>query len=226
MTGSLRPRLDTLPSEQRRLWPELRPTTKIGFVLYGGTAVALRLAHRTSVDFDFFCSKPLDRGRIGAALPFTTSSTVLQDESDAFTILVGGAETAAAPVKVSFFGGIDFGRIGAPDLTDDNVLRIAAVDDLMATKLEVMLQRVEAKDYRDVAAMIRSGASLERGLAGAGALYGAAFQPSERLKALVYFHGGDLASLSEEDRRCLLEAVRAVRDLPDVTISSNDLGWE
>ncbi len=28
--------------------------TNQGFVLYGGTAIALRLAHRPSVDFDFF----------------------------------------------------------------------------------------------------------------------------------------------------------------------------
>jgi hypothetical protein len=82
---------------------------------------------------------------------------------------------------------------------------------------------VEAKDYRDVAAMIRAGASLERGLAGAEALYGRTFQPGESLKALIYFQGGDLASLSEEDRQCLLGAVSAVRDLPDVTISSRDL---
>ena len=83
-----------------------------------------------------------------------------------------------------------------------------------------------AGDYRDVAAMFRAGAGLEQGLAGAGALYGGAFQPSESLKALVYFHGGDLAGLSEEDRQCLLEAVRPVRDLPEVTLSSLDLGPE
>jgi hypothetical protein len=215
--------LDILPFAQRRLWPELRPVVELGFVLYGGTAVALRLGHRTSVDFDFFCSQPLDRAKMGAALPFVVKSLVLQDEPDAFTILAGGEAPEAAPVKVSFFGGIGFGRIGAPDLTDDSILWIASMDDLMATKLKVLLQRVEAKDYRDVAAMIRAGASLERGLAGAGALYGAAFQPSESLKALVYFQGGDLGGLSEEDRRCLLQAVSVVRDLPRVTIASRDL---
>jgi hypothetical protein len=156
--GPLTPRLDSLPPEQRRLWPDLRPAAELGFVLYGGTAIALRLGHRTSVDFDFFRSQPLDRAQMRAALPFTAMSAVLQDEPDAFTILVRGEEPEAAPVKVSFFGGIGFGRIGAPDLTDDGVLRIASMDDLMATKLKVMLQRVEAKDYRDIAAMIRAGA--------------------------------------------------------------------
>jgi hypothetical protein len=183
----------------------------------------LRLGHRTSVDFDFFRSQPLDRAQIGAALPFVARSMVLQDEPDALTLLVGDETADGAAVKVSFFGGISFGRIGSPELTDDGALLIASMDDLMATKLKVMLQRVEAKDYRDIAAMIRAGARLDRGLAGAGALYGTAFQPSESLKALVYFQGGDLGGLPEEDRRSLLEAVRRVRDLPELTISSRDL---
>jgi hypothetical protein len=221
--GSLTPRLDILPPEQRRLWPQLRRATELGFVLYGGTAVALRLGHRTSVDFDFFRSQPLDRAQMGAALPFLAGSAVLQDEPDALTLLVGRETAEEAPVKVSFFGGIGFGRIGTPELTDDSAALIASMDDLMATKLKVMLQRVEAKDYRDIAAMVRAGASLDRGLAGAGALYGTAFQPSESLKALVYFQGGDLGGLAKEDRRSLLEAVRRVRDLPELTILSREL---
>jgi len=44
---------DILPPAQRRLWD-----TGLGvprhFVLYGGTALALRLGHRQSVDCDFF----------------------------------------------------------------------------------------------------------------------------------------------------------------------------
>ena len=38
---------EILPEAQRRLWPELRPTVQLGLVLYGGTAIALRLGHRS-----------------------------------------------------------------------------------------------------------------------------------------------------------------------------------
>jgi hypothetical protein len=48
------PRLDVLPSAQRQLWPQLATVTDAAFVLYGGTAIALHLGHRESVDFDFF----------------------------------------------------------------------------------------------------------------------------------------------------------------------------
>lgn len=41
------PRLDILPSAQRRLWDELGATPP-EFTLYGGTAIALQLGHRQS----------------------------------------------------------------------------------------------------------------------------------------------------------------------------------
>ncbi|MBN9405087.1 MAG: nucleotidyl transferase AbiEii/AbiGii toxin family protein [Burkholderiales bacterium] len=59
MTGMLKPRLDVLPRAQQRLWPQLSKVRGLGFVLYGGTAIALRLGHRESVDFDFFSEHPL-----------------------------------------------------------------------------------------------------------------------------------------------------------------------
>jgi hypothetical protein len=51
--ATFEPRLDILPPAQKRLWPELSATPE-AFTLYGGTAIGLRLGHRTSVDFDFF----------------------------------------------------------------------------------------------------------------------------------------------------------------------------
>ncbi len=96
-------------------------------------------------------------------------------------------------------------------------------DDLMATKLKVLLQRVEAKDYQDIAALIKTGVSLEKGLAAARAMYGYNFQPSESLKALVYFQGGDLDSLLRPERETLIKAVKTVRKLPTVKIVAHRL---
>ena len=45
------PRVDGLPHAQRDLWPRLAELPEDA-VLYGGTAIAIRLAHRVSVDFD------------------------------------------------------------------------------------------------------------------------------------------------------------------------------
>lgn len=46
-----------LPDAQAKLWPKLGDIPE-PFVLYGGMALALRLAHRGSVHFDFFAHDP------------------------------------------------------------------------------------------------------------------------------------------------------------------------
>ncbi len=192
MTGRFKPCMDILPPAQQRLWSELGNAPNLGFTLYGGTAIALRLGHRDSVDFDFFSEKPLDRNAIKSAFPFMEHATTLQDQDNTWVVLVPDGNSERGHVKVSFFGTIAFGRVGEPELTDDGVLLVASFDDLMATKVKVVLQRAEAKDYRDVVAMVNAGVSLSRGLASARQLYGSNFQPSESLKALVYFNDGDL----------------------------------
>lgn len=223
MIRTFTPCLEILPAAQRQLWPALRPAPQMGFVLYGGTAIALRLGHRTSVDFDFFTDQPLNRQALYASFPFLDRSTLLQDAPDALTALAPPSTPTDQHVKVSFFGTLSFGRVGEPELTDDGIVQVAALDDLMATKVKVILQRIEAKDYQDIAAMISAGISLSQGLASACALYGPAFQPSESLKALVYFDGGDLHRLTREERALLIKAASSVRALPTVDIRGHAL---
>lgn len=218
--------MEILAPGQRQLWSHLRPISALGFVLYDGTAIALRLGHRASIDFDFFLEKPLDRKAMNAAFPLLCSATVLQGEKDALTALVPAGEGGNSPVKVSFFGMIGFGRVGVPEFTDDQVLQVASPDDLMATKVKVVLQRAEAKDYLDIAAMAKAGVSLAKGLASAREMYGPNFQPSESLKALVYFADGDLSGLADTVKAALIESVSAVRMLPPVKILSRQLSME
>lgn len=78
---TFKPQWRILPGAQRHLWPHLRQAAALGFVLYGGTAIALRLGHRTSVDFDFFSEKPVDRDAIKAAFPFMARTTSLSETS-------------------------------------------------------------------------------------------------------------------------------------------------
>lgn len=207
------PRLEILPEGQRRLWPTLAALAPLGWVLYGGTAIALRCGHRVSVDFDFFSAQPLDRQALGQALPWLTSAQVLQEQPETLTLL-----TSVAPddnsVKVSFFGGLAIGRVADPEISDDGVAQVASPLDLLAAKLKVLLQRAERKDYLDVAALLEAGLSLADGLAAASALYGPAFPPEEALKALVYFADGDLPELPIAVQGYLAAAVLAVDAVP------------
>ena len=72
MIRTFTPCLVILPTAQRQLWPTLRPAPQLGFVLYGGTAIALRLGHRSSIDYDFFTDQPLNRQALYASFPFFT----------------------------------------------------------------------------------------------------------------------------------------------------------
>lgn len=224
MIAAIYPKLAKLVPAQRRLWPALRPSVELGFVLYGGTAVSLQLGHRRSVDFDFFHDQPLNKDRIRAAFPFIERATVLQDAADTLTVLVPGRRgESGGEVKVSFFGGLEFGRVGEPLLTRDGVIEVASLEDLMAHKLRLILVRPEKKDYEDIAAMIRAGRSIAQGLAGARAMFGKSFQPATALKALAYFEDGDLASLLRTDRNALIAAASATGALPPVKLRSKRL---
>jgi hypothetical protein len=165
------PHLAILPPEQQGVWPHLAPLQALGFVLYGGTAIALRLGHRLSIDFDFFNDQPLNQKLLLQYLPLLTAAQTIQDGPNTWTVQVVSPNTPPGSggrfVKISFFGGIDVGRLGEPETTSDGVLAVASPEDLLAHKLKVMLQRIEAKDYRDVAAFLRSGIPLELGLGGA-----------------------------------------------------------
>jgi hypothetical protein len=71
--------------------------------------------------------------------------------------------------------------------------------------------------------LLAEGVLLENGLAAARALFGRTFQPSESLKALVYFQGGDLSTLRVEEKRMLVEEVEKIRRLPPINSISNKL---
>ncbi len=71
--------------------------------------------------------------------------------------------------------------------------------------------------------MLKEGVSLSKGLAAACKMFGKTFQPSESLKAMTYFKGGDLDLLTSEEKNILIAAASAVRDLPAVSILSSTL---
>ena len=91
----MRPRLDILPAEQRRLWPELSQVPK-HFVLYGGTAIALRLGGRQSVDFDFFTSQPVSADVLGQSLAFLAGAKLIQSELNTASFMTSGSAEVVA----------------------------------------------------------------------------------------------------------------------------------
>lgn len=208
---TFRHRKSILSAAQRALWPRLAPAKALGLTLYGGTAVALRLGHRSSEDFDFFTERELDKRAILDAVSGGVKVEVLQESPD--TLVVSATPPRMkAPVKVSFFGELGWGRFGDPELTTDKVLRVACLDDLMGTKINVVFDRAEEKDYRDLAAMIDAGVDLARGLAIARAMF-PGINPQVALTAMTYHK--DLPGLDAKTKRTLIKAATSVRALPE-----------
>lgn len=199
------PRLDVLPAAQRRLWDELSELPE-PFVLYGGTAVALHLGHRFSVDFDFFVRESIDPRLLTQKFAFLQDANIVQVERETLTVVAD----RDGPVKISFFGLPDFPRLAPPLRAQDNGLHIASLLDLAGTKASVVQVRAEAKDYIDIDAILQSGIELPQMLAAGRALYREGFAALSTLKALCYFEDGDVVSLPPEIRSRLTAAVRAV----------------
>lgn len=94
------PHFEVLPPAQREVWPQLAPGVGSGLVLYGGTAIALRLGHRTSVDFDFFTNNPLDQQGLEQEFHFLSEATVIQSQQNTLSVVLPSADST---VKISFF---------------------------------------------------------------------------------------------------------------------------
>jgi hypothetical protein len=219
MAAVFRPNLSILQEPQRRLWDELGVVSP-PFVLCGGTAVALHLGHRQSVDFDFIASEGFDPDELPSRIEFLKGGKTVQKSANTLTCVVD----RGGPVQVSFFGTPAVRLLESPRIAADNQLAVASLVDLAGMKAAVVQKRAEAKDYFDVDAIIRSGAvDLPMALAAARTIYGAAFNPELTLKALCFFGDGTLPTLPPEVRDRLATAVKAVdlRQLPTITRSTS-----
>jgi hypothetical protein len=83
------------------------------------------------------------------------------------------------------------------------------------------LDPAEAKDYRDIAAMISAGVSLSLGLSAFRQMFNG--EPAQVLRAIGYFKDGDLNTLSQADQQLLRSARDEVEVLPDVVLKSRSL---
>jgi predicted nucleotidyltransferase component of viral defense system len=171
---------------QKILWPQLKdiPTQ---YVLYGGTAIALRYGHRNSVDFDFFSTDRSDIDGLTKDLPFITNNF----PSKLFLDLHGGLNRhfynhkhidyflepfrglkifdpnhpENTIVKVTFANNKNLiaGAINSPDIMLDNLIKIASPIDLLATKILAMYERSTKRDFIDLGEMLKNRLDLQIG---------------------------------------------------------------
>ncbi|MEJ7749059.1 MAG: nucleotidyl transferase AbiEii/AbiGii toxin family protein [Candidatus Limnocylindrales bacterium] len=199
------PRLDILPPAQRAVWARFG-SLPADAVLYGGTGLALRLGHRTSVDFDFFLARSFAPGEMRREIAAIGPLEVVQSAADTLGVRVDG-------VQLSLFG-VDLATVASPEVTTDVPVPVASLLDIGATKAQTIIDRAEAKDYLDLDALVRGGLRLADLLGAAQIVFGPRFSPMLALKALASYEDGDLPSLPEPIRRRLSAAAAEVSGIP------------
>ena len=212
--------LSVLPQSQLNIWPKLNRIDP-SFTLYGGTAIALQLGHRISIDFDFFSNRSFQSDEILAHLSSTFQvQEVFQSGNNLLTCSV---ESNGVPVLFSFFGNLGIGSLQKPLLQDPNNLKIASLEDLFVMKLKAILGRVEEKDFIDIAALLRSKLSLEKALSGFAVIFPSQANPSILLRTLSYLDDERLKNLSSEDIDKIQDAVSNIKDLPVVNLYQDSI---
>ena len=200
------PRVDTLSHHQRRVLAELG-TTPHGLVLYGGAALALRLAHRRPDDFSFLSAEPFDPRQLLDGVPYLRDAEVIRRGPDTLTCIVDRGGIA----RVSFSGGVVRNRVEDPGFAEPPGIKVASLVDLAAATVQAVRTRSRATDYIDVDALIRlGGISLIQALGAAAAVFGDRFDPLPTLKALTFFGYGDLHKVPRSVRERLARAVDRV----------------
>lgn len=170
---------EALTDVQRRLLQaSATPAADWGAYLAGGSAVALHLGHRRSVDLDWFAPRATPPHRLLESLKSIGKDiSVTQNTEGTFNGHIDG-------VKFSVFRYTY--RLLEPTLVHDGCA-VAGTCDLAAMKLAAISQRTTKRDYVDVHALMKSaGLSLEAQVGAFHQKFPAA-DPSIPVRALGHF---------------------------------------
>lgn len=171
---------EVLSPAQKKLLP-LVGTFSPNFCLIGGTAVALQLGHRTSVDFDLLTTSELKtndiRNQIGKNHQI---ETVLIDETNEFTVVIDG-------VKFTF---IKYPFDIHPDIDLGEIIKMPSLLSLGAMKAYALGRRAKWKDYVDLYFIINRF-SLRNLADKANKIFGKEFNEKLFREQLAYFKDVD-----------------------------------
>jgi len=176
---------EILTKEQRLLLP-LVSQFKNEFGLVGGTAIALHIGHRESIDFDLFSHKEFDnlslRRRIEKVRPI---SEIIINKKSEFTFIIDGVQFTffQYPFEINY------------SETFENTFRMPTLITLAAMKAYALGQRAKWKDYVDLYFIIRDFHPLAEIINESETMFGKSFNAKLIRQQLSYF---DDVSYKEE----------------------------
>ena len=133
---------ETLTNTAKQILPHFKKKLN-SYYLAGGTAIAIQIGHRISVDFDFFTSEKISKTlfpEIKKLLPENTNINVSVNNSDELTIFIND-------LKITFLF-YQFPLI--KPLIDIEGIKVCNIQELAAMKAYTIGRRADFKDYIDI----------------------------------------------------------------------------
>lgn len=170
---------EILTQEQIDLLPLMKEFGK-DFILIGGTAIALHIGHRQSIDFDLFVNGDFNNVKIKRKILRLCRykiDKVYTDEPGQYTISLNN-------VRITFF---NFPYDIKPLVKLDNIIKIPSILTLAAMKAFVLGRRPKWKDYVDLYFIIKNYHSVAEIARGGKRIFGNEFNEKIFREAMVYF---------------------------------------
>lgn len=173
---------DILFQNQKELLPVIKLFSN-EYYLAGGTAIALNLGHRKSVDFDLFTPDVVKRKSIKTILGNSgfTIGDILFEDQEQMHILVNS-------MKMTFFS-FPYSVIAEVKLKD--IIKMPNLLDLAAMKAYALGGRAKWKDYVDLYFLVKNKFSLNQISDKAKEIFGSFFTKKLFKEQLSYFEDID-----------------------------------
>ncbi len=171
-------RKEILTTEQLKLLPLIKSFSK-DFGLVGGTAIALQIGHRQSIDFDLFTNKKFSNAQIRKKILENNKkiSHVFYDQEGEYTILIDN-------VKFTFFY-YPFKIIFSKKFED--IIKIPDLLTLSAMKAYALGRRAKWKDYIDLYFVTKNFYSIDKIIKKTKQIFKSEFNQKMLRTQLAYF---------------------------------------
>lgn len=168
---------EILTKEQIGLLPLLNKFSK-NFGMVGGTAIALYIGHRESIDFDLFSLNEFDNYQIKRKISkYHKIEKIIKDEIGQYTLIING-------VGITFFNypyKIKFSK------NFDNVIKLPNLLTLAAMKLYALGRRAKWKDYVDIYFIMKNYYTIGQIIKKSRQIFGSEFNEKLLRVQLSYF---------------------------------------
>lgn len=164
-----------LSEKQLNLIKKMR-SLPLGSYLAGGTALALQLGHRTSLDFDFYTDKYFEIERVLAEF---------QNNFDKVTVEKIAKDSLTAEIEEVSFSLFYYPYKLIKPFTYFEGIKLASIEDILAMKMVAISMRGKRRDFIDTYYLLKKF-SLDQIIKITLRKY-PSYQPMIILKGLIYF---------------------------------------